>query len=106
MDNNDAGSGYQYGLNSSFQDGHQGNPYRVASTNGNSMPEQSNMPSSFTPQSVLNIDQATPSGNGMSAQDYKNTVLQGGTRLPNSNGQSPESFAAAKYMNFIGEFAR
>lgn len=106
MDNSQAGSGYQYGLNSHFSDGHNGNPYRVASTNGNSMSEQSNMPSSFTPQSILDVSQATPSANGTSLQDYQDTVLAGGTRVPNANGQSEDSFKAAKYMNFIGEFAR
>jgi hypothetical protein len=106
MDNAQAGTGYQYGINSSFQDGHEGTPYRVASTNGNSMAEQSNMPSSFTPQSVLSIGGVTPSANGMSSEDYRDTVLQGGRRIPNANGQSQESFQAAKYMNFLGEFAR
>jgi hypothetical protein len=101
MDNSVAGQGYQYGLNSSFQDGHNGNPYRVASTNGNSMSEKSNMPSSFTPQSVLQSSYYNTTGNGMSSQDASN-ILPGGYSAGNANGQSQESFNAAKYMRFLG----
>ena len=101
MDNPQAGQGYQYGLNSSFTDGHNGTPYRVATTNGNSMSEKTNMPSAFTPQSVLQSSYFNTSGNGMSRQDAAN-VLPGGYNSGNANGQSQESFNAAKYMRFLG----
>lgn len=101
MDNSQAGNGYQYGLNSHFDDGHNGNPYRVASTNGNSMSEKSNMPSSFTPQSVLQSSYFNTTGNGMSAEDASN-ILPGGYNTGNANGQSEDSFNSARYMKFLG----
>lgn len=101
MDNAEAGTGT---LTGHFQDGHDGNPYRVASNmNADSAMFNQQVPGNFTPQSVLNAQK--PSGNGMSGQDYSR-VLPGGTTLPSQNGSDPKSYEAAKYMNFIGEFAR
>jgi hypothetical protein len=101
MDNSDAGQ-YSQNINGSFQDGHNGNPYRVASVNGNSMPDQSNMPSSFTPQSIEDIGSLSPTGNGMSAAD-KADILTGGYNMGNANGASQQSYNAARYMRFIGD---
>jgi hypothetical protein len=67
------------------------------------MSDSSNMPSQFTPQSVLQAQQ--PSKNGMSDVDYSRHLL-GGSVLPTQNGSDKTSYDAAKYMNFIGEFAR
>lgn len=101
MDNTQAGQ-YSQDINGNFQDGHNPNPYRVATTNGNAMPQQSNMPSSFTPQSILDIGQLNATGNGMSAADAAN-IVTGGYNMGNANGASKESYDAAKYMRFIGD---
>ncbi len=101
MDNTQAGQ-YVSDINGSFHDGHSPNPYRTATTNGNSMPQQSNMPSSFTPQSVLDISSMNPTGNGMSKADAAN-ILPGGYNMGNPNGASRSSFDAARYMRFSGD---
>ena len=101
MDIPEAGTGSMTGH---FQDGHDGNPYRVASSlNEVSSVFSQQVPGNFTPQSVLNAQK--PSSNGMSGTDYSRMLL-GGTVLPSANGSDPKSYEAAKYMNYIGEFAR
>ena len=100
MDNDLAGTG---SMTAHFEDGHNGNPYRVASTNGSSVSETSNMPTAFTPQSVLQAQE--PSQNGMSGGDYSNRMLAGGQMLPSMNGSSTGSYDQAKYMRFLGQLA-
>lgn len=91
-----------FGITDAFHEGHYGTPGHIATLNGHSMPEQSNMPSSFTPQSVLDIGELNPTGNGMSAQD-KSNILPGGYSLGNANGASQQDFNEAKIMKYLGD---
>jgi hypothetical protein len=99
VDLNQAGTG---NLTGHFQDGHQGTPYRVASSNGTAMSNDPSMPGGFSIQSVLQSNQ--PSSNGMSGQDYSR-MLPGGQMLPDQNGSDPKSYTAAKYMRYLGDLA-
>jgi hypothetical protein len=99
MDLYQAGTG---NLTGHFSDGHQGTPYRVASSSGSSMSDDPSMPGGFSIQSVLQ-DQK-PSGNGMSGQDYSR-MLPGGQMLPGQNGSDTKTYDQAKYMRYLGEFA-
>jgi hypothetical protein len=99
MDLNQAGSG---SLTGHFQDGHQGTPYRVASSNGTAMSEDPSMPGGFSIQSVLQ-DQK-PSNNGMSSGDYSR-MLPGGQMLPDQNGSDSQSYNQARYMRYLGDLA-
>lgn len=99
MDLNQAGTALP-GRTASFQDGMNGTPGSVASgLNEDSAVFNSKVPGQFTPHSVL-AGLPGMSGNGMS-EDDKERVLPGGYQLPSANGQSNESYQAARMMRLM-----
>lgn len=99
MDLAQAGSGSP-GRTEAFSHGVQGTPDSVASSlDEASAMFNSQVPGQFTPHSVL---QELPgmSGNGMSEADA-GRKMPGGHTLPSANGQSTQSYAAARMMRLM-----
>jgi hypothetical protein len=86
-----------------FATGQIGDPASAASVSAvNSDADRFNamVPRQFSQQSVLQT--AMPSANGMSANDYQQRMLPGGSMLPTANGSSADTYEKSLVMRLQG----
>ena len=80
--------------------GDQGSAASVSALNSDADRFNAMVPRQFSQQSVLQT--AMPSANGMSANDYQQRMLPGGSMLPTANGSSADTYEKSLVMRLQG----